>query len=374
MYRHIALASCLLAGLACATPSVAPLAAAPITPGRGERVVVTHSYLIVDSSESVQDAFAQQKALVQSFVAAQPSGSYEAGSVAFGGFKRQAQPLAPFERSRVSSSAAAIERLHEGTPLDRVFDEVAAELRGESGHAAVIVFSDGRPTDPIGREIDEQKVLDAAARLAAVYRGEVCIHTVQTGDDAAGAQFLRSLSATTGCGSARPARSVTNVAALHGLARNVYLGAAPDVAAAPRGLVDSDGDGVLDDRDQCPNTLSGVRVDTRGCWVLDVHFAFDSAVIEPKYYEELNGAAARLKEVGPDVIVRVDGHTDSVGSETYNQSLSERRAQAVRAYLAQQGVPEAQLRAEGFGAKQPADSNDSPDGRARNRRTEVSRL
>jgi OOP family OmpA-OmpF porin len=375
MHRQLALVSCLLAVVACATPSVAPLAVTPIKPGAKERVVVTHSYLIVDSSESVQDAFASQKALVQSFVAAQPSGDYQAGGVVFGGFKRQTQPLEAFDRSRLSSNAAAIERLREGTPLDRVFGEVAEDLRGKSGHAAVVVFSDGRPTDPIGREIEEQSVLDAAARLTTAYQGEVCIHTVQAGDDAAGAVFLRRLSETTDCGSARTAGSVMNVASLQGMERDVYFGAAlPDVAAAPPGRIDSDGDGVLDGDDQCPNTPSGVKVDARGCWVLNVHFAFDSAVIEPKYYDELNRVAARLKEVGPGAIVRVDGHTDSVGSEAYNQGLSQRRAQAVRDYLVQQGVPESQLQAKGFGASQPAASNDGQDGRALNRRTELSRL
>ena len=68
MLRRVALVSCLLGGLACASPSVAPLSAGPITPGPGERVAVTHSYLVVDSSESVQPEFASDKALVQSFV------------------------------------------------------------------------------------------------------------------------------------------------------------------------------------------------------------------------------------------------------------------------------------------------------------------
>src|SRR5512138_835016 len=79
MLRRVALVSCLLGGLACASPSVAPLGAGPITPGPGERVAVTQNYLVVDSSESVTEAFPTQKALVESFVAAQPEGTYEQG-------------------------------------------------------------------------------------------------------------------------------------------------------------------------------------------------------------------------------------------------------------------------------------------------------
>jgi OOP family OmpA-OmpF porin len=273
----------------------------------------------------------------------------------------------------MAANVAAVERLREGTPLDRVFKEVGADLQGKSGQAAVVVFSDGNPTDPVGRQIDEQSVLDAAAGLATSYQGQVCIHTVHTGDDAAGAEFLRKLSATTGCGSARSASSVMNVAALQNFEREVYLAAAPaDVAAAPR---DSDGDGVMDDVDQCPGTPAGVTVDPRGCWVIrNLRFAFDSSTIEPQYYDELNEVAARLKQVGPDVPIRIDGHTDSVGSDAYNQALSERRARAVHDFLVKAGVPDAQIETRGFGESQPAYSNADAEGRAGNRRTELSRL
>jgi OmpA-OmpF porin, OOP family len=373
MLRRVALVSCLLGGLACASPSVAPLSAGPISAGPGERVAVTHSYIVVDSSESVQRDFASDKALVQSFVGAQPDGNYEAGARSFGGYKRQTQPLAPFNRSEQAAAAADLQRLREGTPLDRVFNEVGADLQGKSGQAAVIVFSDGQPTDPVGRQIDEQKVLDSAAGLASSYQGQVCIHTVHTGESAEGAEFLRKLSATTGCGSARSASSVQNVAALQNFEREVYLAAAPaDVAAAPR---DSDGDGVMDDVDQCPGTPAGVTVDARGCWVIkNLRFAFDSSKIEPQYFDELNDVAARLKQVGPDVQVRIDGHTDSVGSDAYNQALSERRAMAVHNYLVNAGVPDAQISTRGFGESQPAYPNETADGRAGNRRTELSRM
>jgi OOP family OmpA-OmpF porin len=373
MLRRVALVSCLLGGLACASPSVAPLSAGPISPGPGERVAVTHSYLVVDSSESVQHDFATDKALVQSFVGAQPDGNYEAGSRVFGGYKRQTQPLAPFNRAESQANAASIERLREGTPLDRVFNEVGADLQGKSGQAAVIVFSDGHPTDPVGRELDQQKVLDSAAGLASSYQGQVCIHTVHTGEDAEGAEFLRRLSATTGCGSARSSSSVMNVAALQNFEREVFLAAAPaDVAAAPR---DSDGDGVMDDQDQCPGTPAGVTVDERGCWVIrNLRFAFDSYKIEPQYYDELNEVAARLKSVGSDVRVSIDGHTDSIGTAAYNQGLSERRANAVRDFLVKAGVPASQLSSRGFGLTQPAYPNETAEGRAGNRRVELSRL
>jgi OmpA-OmpF porin, OOP family len=372
MLRRVALVSCLLGGLACATPSVAPLGAGPITAGPGQRVAVTHSYLIVDSSESVRHVFPTEKALVESFVAAQPEGSYETGATAFGGYQRQSEKLSSFNRTAAKQYAADLENLSEGTPIDRVFGEVGQDLAGKSGQAAIVVFSDGRPTDPVGREVAEQRVLDAAGKLAEGYKGQVCIHTVQVGDDPAGAEFLRKLSTRTGCGSARSMGSVMNTASLQNFEREIYLGAVPAVAAAPR---DSDGDGVMDDADQCPGTPAGVTVDARGCWVIkNLRFAFDSAKIEPQYFDELNDVAARLKQVGSDVRVSIDGHTDSVGSDAYNQSLSERRANAVRDYLVKAGVPASQLSTKGYGESKPAYSNADAEGRAGNRRTELSRM
>jgi OOP family OmpA-OmpF porin len=334
-------------------------------------VAVTHNYLIVDSSESVKHAFPTEKALVESFVAAQPEGTYETGATAFGGYQRQTENLSAFSRAAAKDYAANLENLSEGTPIDRVFGEVGQDLAGKSGQASIVVFSDGRPTDPVGREVAEQRVLDAAGKLAEGYNGKVCIHTVQVGDDPAGAEFLRKLSTRTGCGSARSMGSVMNTASLQNFEREVFLGAAPAaVAAAPR---DSDGDGVMDDVDQCPGTPRGVKVDERGCWVIKgLRFAFDSSKIEPQYYAELNDVAARLKEVGSDVKVSIDGYTDAIGTAAYNQGLSQRRANSVREYLINQGVPSSQLEAKGYGISNTYPNN-TAEGRAENRRVEVSR-
>jgi OOP family OmpA-OmpF porin len=372
MLRRVAVVSCLLGGLACATPSVAPLGAGPVRPGPGERVAVTHNYLIVDSSESVTRTFPAEKAHVQSFVAAMPDGSYQAGGVSFGGYERQHEPLAVFDRSKSTANAAALEHLGEGTPIDRVLAEVAKDLQGKSGEAAIVIWSDGQPTDPIGRHLEEQTVLNAASALVSGYQGPVCIHTVHMSDDPAGAEFLRKLSATStsNCGSSRSSSSVMNVAALQNFEREVYFGALPAVAAAPR---DSDGDGVMDDQDQCPGTPLGVTVDGRGCWVIPhLHFAFDSAKIDPQFYDELNEVAAVMK-ANPSAAGYIDGHTDSVGTDAYNQSLSQRRAQAVRDYLVQAGVPASSLESRGFGEAKPAYSNETADGRSSNRRVELSR-
>lgn len=146
--------------------------------------------------------------------------------------------------------------------------------------------------------------------------------------------------------------------------------------AAPPPNPDLDGDGVLNERDKCPNTRPGAVVDLDGCEVEavisleGVHFDFDKATLRPEAIVILNEAAGLLK-TNERVVVEVAGHTDSVGSEQYNQGLSERRANAVRDYLQSQGVNATRLSARGYGELQPVASNDTDEGRQANRRVEL---
>ena len=105
MLRRIAISLMLLGGLACATPSVAPLGAGPIVPGPDERVNVSHVYVVIDASSSVEEAFPTEKALVQSFVGAMPDGTYEVAAIAFGGYKRQTAGLNRFDRASLKTGA-----------------------------------------------------------------------------------------------------------------------------------------------------------------------------------------------------------------------------------------------------------------------------
>ena len=102
----------------------------------------------------------------------------------------------------------------------------------------------------------------------------------------------------------------------------------------------------------------------------DVLFDFDKAEIKPEFTAEID-AAAELLLANPDVTVRIDGHTDSIGTEEYNQGLSERRAEAVAAYLEAAGVSRDRMTVAGFGETQPVASNDTAEGRALNRRVEI---
>lgn len=134
---------------------------------------------------------------------------------------------------------------------------------------------------------------------------------------------------------------------------------------------DDDGDGVLNSRDRCPDTPKGVKVNEDGCWVSDgVLFDFDKATLKAQYKEDLKGAK-EIFDMNPGLEVVVEGHTDSTGPDAYNQKLSERRANAVVKYLVNTvGVDAAKLTAVGYGESKPVASNDTAEGRAKNRRVE----
>jgi OOP family OmpA-OmpF porin len=156
---------------------------------------------------------------------------------------------------------------------------------------------------------------------------------------------------------------------------NTPSGVEVDMRGCP---LDSDGDGVADYQDRCPNTAANTKVDAQGCPVKDeviltvdrLNFAFDSAELDSKARAALDAAVAVIKDHS-GVALDVVGHTDNSGPQEYNQRLSERRAQAAVDYLVSKGVDRNQLRARGMGETSPAVSNDTRDGRQRNRRVEL---
>ena len=102
----------------------------------------------------------------------------------------------------------------------------------------------------------------------------------------------------------------------------------------------------------------------------DVLFDFDKATIKPAGKSKLDDLAAKVKAVNLEVVIAI-GHTDSIGSDAYNQKLSVRRAESVKAYLVSKGIEPNRVYTEGKGKKQPVASNKTKDGRQKNRRVEI---
>jgi outer membrane protein OmpA-like peptidoglycan-associated protein len=128
-------------------------------------------------------------------------------------------------------------------------------------------------------------------------------------------------------------------------------------------------------RDELADDLEGATVERYGEGVLvtfdsGLLFDFDSSVVKGAARSNLTDLANSLREY-PDTEVLIVGHTDSQGSDSYNQGLSERRSVAAKNFLVSQGVPADRIRTEGLGESEPVASNDTDAGRSQNRRVEV---
>lgn len=175
--------------------------------------------------------------------------------------------------------------------------------------------------------------------------------------------------------------------------------AEPVEVVAPVTPPDSDGDGVTDDLDQCPDTPAGTAVDATGCplpppappcqapepgqpitlegcaagdkiVLRGVNFEFDRAQLTANARTILDGVAEALNKAA-NVRIEVGGHTDAKGSDDYNQRLSERRAQSVVSYLTDKGVQSERMESRGYGETEPVADNESDEGRELNRRVEL---
>ena len=139
---------------------------------------------------------------------------------------------------------------------------------------------------------------------------------------------------------------------------------------------DSDNDGVIDKLDNCPDTFAGASVNDKGCAVFQgtlkgVNFQSGSATLTSESRAILDNAASELVKY-PTLKVLVAAYTDSQGSASFNQRLSQKRAESVRNYLISKGVAASALKATGFGESNPIATNETAAGRAENRRVELS--
>ena len=263
----------------------------------------------------------------------------------------------------------AIDRLQPSGSTASIGDGLAAsnrELLVIKGRKALIMVSDFtlryNSTDPI----------EVAKKLKKQHGDDFCIYTIYVDSDEEGMKRARDIALAGGCGNFYDGcRLLTDKVYFGQMIGEIFYGRKVQMAAAI-GCPDADGDAVCDGIDICPNTPYGALVDDKGCWVaaLGPFFDFNKATVKRQYLPGIKWAADVLKE-NPNIRVAVAGHTDSIGSKGYNKGLGRRRALSVYSLLVKYGVPKSQMEIRSFGETRPAATNETVQGRARNRRVEI---
>ena len=278
---------------------------------------------------------------------------------------------APYSRTEFDASLAGFKtagRISRAGKMSSGAVAGRAILQGDLGRVAMIVVTDSE-------NVMHGRAAKIAQKLKWALGDRLCIYPIQVDRDYAGRRVMDAIANVGGCGFAVNADDISSPNAMADYVTKVFLTPAPSkiaaapVVAAPVAELDSDGDGVPDSRDKCPNTPKGAKVDADGCWVLKgVYFDSDKAVIkDPKVLDEV----VVILKANPKLNGEVRGYTDSTASAEYNQKLSEARAKAVRDYFIKQGIAHERIRAKGFGETNPVASNDTVEGRALNRRVEL---
>ena len=330
--------------------------------------------ILMDASSSMAEKYQDMykislaKKVVSGINATLPPIDAKAALVVFGSGeclnKQHALALfgpAPYNQSEMAAGLDSLKCVGGTSPMYDGTELAGQKLQESLGKTALVVVSDGQ-------DINQENVMKSVQALKDAMGDRLCIYTVQVGDDAKGTKLMKSVAEVGGCGFAVNADEISDPAAMADFVTKVFLAPAPVVAVTP---MDSDGDGVPDDIDQCPGTPAGAKVNDVGCWHLagdTVQFDFDSATINDTSL--LEEALVIMKE-SPDLTGDVVGHTCSIGPEAYNQMLSERRANAVRDWFIQNGIAAERIRAVGYGETRPIASNDTEEGRSKNRRVEL---
>jgi OOP family OmpA-OmpF porin len=283
--------------------------------------------------------------------------SFGYGSCVDWGFTQLNQSVQSYSSKSFDKSLETLECSSGGTPIDRAFEAATADLSSAPGNIAVILLSDGTGFDGFPSP--------AVQALKDQYGDKLCLSTIWVGNegDADGQAVLKELSEISGCGYSVTASELAVTKGMEAFVKNVFFN---EMNVSTDG--DSDGDGVPDSKDKCPDTPKGAVVDRDGCWSFrGVHFDFDKSNIKPSSAPIFKESIKVLKK-NPNITVEIQGHTDSVGPKSYNQGLSVRRAKSVKNHLIDNGVSSSRLSTKGFGESQPSSSNATNEGRADNRR------
>jgi len=234
------------------------------------------------------------------------------------------------------------------------------ELKGIYGKTAVLIISDGQPENSLESPI----TLQAAQALKDQAGAGLCYYPIFVGDNPKGLVLMEDIAKIGKCGFVSNADTLLTDAGMSQFVKDVFLtrkpvpqaAATPAPAPAPSSKTTA-------------TVLKGTN--EKGVWVVgEAFFDFDKSVVKPEAFDYLNLIVEELKTY-PQIKVRIQGHTDIIGTKAYNDALSIRRAQAVKTYLTNRGISGDRMTLEGFGFSKPEATNKTAEGRALNRRVEI---
>jgi OOP family OmpA-OmpF porin len=398
---------------ACATPfkPVPDFQAQSIDMDRYDNKVA-HLVLILDASYSMENGHKGYqkldlaKSVANNFNTTMPDSDIQVMVYSFGHDQSvstrhvEAQlPSQPYDRQALSSAVKKVSSAGGTSLLGSAMENATAGLSDPEAPIAMVIVSDG---EKMG-----MAPLKTANQLKARLGDRLCIHTVHIGNAGDGQTLLDEIANVSGCGKAVNADALASGAAMNRFVSGILLSEKMDrdgdrvadgldrCPDTPPGVkvdqygcpLDRDNDSVADFKDDCPDTAAGTVVDTSGCakvvasksaevtdagtWLYkEIQFENNKADLKPGSYSTLYEISAALKAQA-GLTIEIQGHTDGRGARSYNLLLSQNRAQSVKTYLETQGIDPARMTVRGYGPDRPIASNDSKEGRAKNRRVEI---
>lgn len=260
-------------------------------------------------------------------------------------------PKSMFTRSAMAKGLASVPSelpFFQSTPMGRGFAALDKVLNGWDGKFAVIFVSDGLTNSGRNPSL-------VVSDMAKKYGDRFCLHIISVADTASGKATLKRLASKTPCGVYVDASALADKAVLDKFAQDVFYTQEEEL--------------IVEVVEEVIIAAPVVPVQEKIVF-RNFNFGFDKYKITDEMIPALTEAATMLEEF-PNLKVMVGGHTDSSGSEAYNQGLSERRAKSVADWLAANGIAPERLQVKGYGEMNPKYDNNTREGRKLNRRVEI---
>lgn len=321
---------------------------------------VDNFLIILDASSSMDETYAGNKKftlateLINRLGQTLPELGQNAGLRSFGHSPKVSdEPTVLFYGMEKYSQKGLNEKLNlivsaGGTsPMHTALTEAGNDLKNFSGKTAVIIISDGQEKEDLASPI----TLKAAQALKDQMGEGLCFYPVFVGDDEKGMVLMEEIAKISKCGYVTNADKLMTGSGMGQFVEDVFL--------TKKTVV----------QEPAPAAVT-LEVAPKVWIVNEAYFDFDKIVIKPAGFVYLDKVVSILKS-RPELFVKIQGHTDSIGTKAYNATLSLERAEAVKNYLVDQGIDGNNLSCEGFGFSKPVESNKTAEGRALNRRVEL---